>query len=160
MHTCTRRPLPRGLIRFDEVVMAIHLTLCFLVLYGFLLGLRFNWTVAILFALQVSRGGGNKSWRCVFKHLIYLQIAYTYLMYIEFGCGEILETTPIFYGLIHQVAWKWIALVLIHPPSVVHLLWRILHLCTRRSVLEQPLALLVGECGLLWVLHLRNFPQT
>lgn len=77
------RPLPRGLIRFDEVVTAIHLTLCFMVLYGFLLGLRFNWSVAILFALQ---------------------IAYTYLMYVEFGCGETLEKTPILNGLIHQLS--------------------------------------------------------
>jgi hypothetical protein len=49
------RPLPRGLIRFDEVVNMIHLVGIFLLGYAILLGLRFNWTVALLFTLQVSQ---------------------------------------------------------------------------------------------------------
>lgn len=48
------RPLPRGLIRYEEVLQAINYTLIFLVVYAVLLGLRYNWTVGALFGVEVS----------------------------------------------------------------------------------------------------------
>jgi len=49
------RPLPRGLIKYEEVVKVINFTLFFMIIYACILGLRFNWTVAIFFATQVSK---------------------------------------------------------------------------------------------------------
>ena len=47
------RPLPRGLIKYREVVIVIYITLFAMAAYAVMLGLRFNWTVAILFGIQV-----------------------------------------------------------------------------------------------------------
>lgn len=47
------RPLPRGLIKYGEVVRVIYLTLVAMAAYAVVLGLRFNWSVAILFGTQV-----------------------------------------------------------------------------------------------------------
>lgn len=77
------RPLPRGLISVEETIKVINVTLFLLVLYAGMLGVRFSWSVAFLFLLQV---------------------AYVCLMYIEFGCGEALDKSPIIYGLSHQLS--------------------------------------------------------
>ena len=47
------RPLPRGLLRFEEAKTAVNLTQVGLIAYGVLLGVRFSWSVGLLFILQV-----------------------------------------------------------------------------------------------------------
>ena len=49
------RPLPRGLIKYSEAVRVINFTLVAVVVFAVAMGLRFNWTVALLFGFQVSK---------------------------------------------------------------------------------------------------------
>ena len=51
--TPTTRPLPRGLLRYEEVVHVIHFTLATMFLYAGLLGWRFNWEVGLMYSIQV-----------------------------------------------------------------------------------------------------------
>ena len=106
MSTCCR-PLPRGLLRFEEVKTAVNLTQLGLIVYGVLLAVRFSWSVGLLFILQVQCTSHSLLMRSllifVVEHLI-LQIFYTYLMYIEFGIGEWLEQRPFLYAITHQVS--------------------------------------------------------
>ena len=52
--------------------------------------------------------GGGEDWACTLTRtaalfLITSQVAYTFLMYVEFGIGDWLEPRPFLYGLVHQV---------------------------------------------------------
>ena len=53
MHLSIYRPLPRGLLRFEEAKTAVNLTQLGLIVYGILLAVRFSWSVGLLFILQV-----------------------------------------------------------------------------------------------------------
>lgn len=77
------RPLPRGLIRYDEVRTVIWLSQLSMVVYGFLIGVRFGWLPGLFF---------------------FLQVFYTHLMYIEFGIGDWLEERPFLYAITHQLS--------------------------------------------------------
>ena len=48
------RPLPRGLIKYEEAVKVINITLLLMIIYAFVLGLRYDWSVAVMFGIQVS----------------------------------------------------------------------------------------------------------
>ena len=54
------RPLPRGLIAYDEVVLVIKLMLGGLLGYAWLMGMRFGANVGWFFAFLVSGGGGRR----------------------------------------------------------------------------------------------------
>ena len=47
------RPLPRGLIKFEEVSLFLNIAMLSTVVYGVLLGLRFGTSVAVSYELQV-----------------------------------------------------------------------------------------------------------
>ena len=48
------RPLPRGLIRYDEARTVIWMSLLTMVIYGLLLGVRFSWPTGFFFLLSVT----------------------------------------------------------------------------------------------------------
>lgn len=48
------RPLPRGLLKYDDVVVAINLVLAAMILYAVILGVWFNPSVGITFGIQVN----------------------------------------------------------------------------------------------------------
>jgi 4-hydroxybenzoate polyprenyltransferase len=77
------RPLPRGLIKFEEVSLFLNIAMLSTVVYGVLLGLRFGTSVAVSYELQV---------------------VYGYLMYVEFGVGERLEKNPFLYSFTHEIS--------------------------------------------------------
>ena len=51
-----RRPLPRGLIKFEEVTTFINIATLSMMVYGVLLGLRFGISVGAIYELQVLLG--------------------------------------------------------------------------------------------------------
>lgn len=77
------RPLPRGLLKYDDVVVAINLVLAAMILYAVILGVWFSPSVGITFGIQVF---------------------YSFLMYVEFGIGQWLEPRVLLYALTHQVS--------------------------------------------------------
>ena len=54
-NTLLRRPLPRGLIKFEEVTNFINIAMASTVVYGVLLGLRFGSSVGISYEVQVTQ---------------------------------------------------------------------------------------------------------
>ena len=48
------RPLPRGLVQYDEVVSVINYSLGAMFVYAGLLALRFSWTIGVMYAIQVG----------------------------------------------------------------------------------------------------------
>ena len=52
--------------------------------------------------------------------LIISQVAYTFLMYVEFGIGDWLEPRPFLYGVVHQVrgvSVQWVCSLVPRPSS-------------------------------------------
>ncbi|XP_064382251.1 uncharacterized protein LOC135331124 [Halichondria panicea] len=77
------RPLPRGLLRYDEMCTVINITIVAMLAYSIVMGLRFNWTVTGLYLLIIF---------------------YAFLMYIEFGISKWLDEHVMINGLIHQLS--------------------------------------------------------
>ncbi|KJE89029.1 hypothetical protein CAOG_00588 [Capsaspora owczarzaki ATCC 30864] len=77
------RPLPRGLILYDELVNAIRLEIALLCVYAVVLWFVFSPLAGATFGLQ---------------------IVYLVLMYIEFGIGHWLDPRVFLYALTHQAS--------------------------------------------------------
>jgi 4-hydroxybenzoate polyprenyltransferase len=77
------KPLPRGLIRLDEVRQFIGIALTSTAVYGVILSLRFGFGVGAAYELQ---------------------IVYGCLMYVEFGMGDWLKKRPFLYAVTHEMS--------------------------------------------------------
>eukprot|EP00128_Syssomonas_multiformis_P010355 Colp12_sorted_trinity150504_noHs@7546 len=77
------RPLPRGLVKYNEIVHAIH----------FLIALQFAFAVVIAKTFTFEAG-------IYFGFFAF----YLFLMYIEFGLGEWIEDRPFLYAVSHQIS--------------------------------------------------------
>lgn len=49
------RPLPRGLLKYDDVVVAIKLVLAAMTLYAVIMGIFFSPAVGVTFGIQVMK---------------------------------------------------------------------------------------------------------
>ena len=76
-HVACIRPLPRGLIKYDEVVSAIRYVIVGLFGYTIILGIRFNLLVAFFFLCQVRTitDTGSFVWNL---NLLFLPVALHY----------------------------------------------------------------------------------
>lgn len=100
-----------------------------------------------------------------FTVVTFMQVAYTYLMYSEFGCGQRLERSPIIYGLIHQVQYIEQCHMLRKSLFLAYyvgasLCWLLLYLCPGGCSDIQCSSFAAGDCWLFWFLHLRDLQET
>jgi 4-hydroxybenzoate polyprenyltransferase len=77
------RPLPRGILKKQEVEFVIRVIVLALSLYSVLVGMAFGWSAGLWFAAEVL---------------------YSVLMYLEFGIGDTLDETPFFNAVLHQAS--------------------------------------------------------
>ncbi|XP_062518091.1 uncharacterized protein LOC134193281 [Corticium candelabrum] len=106
------RPLPRKLLQKSEVELVIRVTMAALLMYSVVMVWGLGWSAAVWFAAE---------------------LVYSLLMYIEFGIGETLDTSPIVYAITHQLfiyvgAFFLAAAAGISQPFMHYKTWQIGHL--------------------------------
>ncbi|XP_065897804.1 uncharacterized protein [Dysidea avara] len=76
------RPIPRGSMSYDEVCKVISVLPLLLLTFTGALAWRYNYTIAVVYFI------------CAF---------YLYMMYLEFGIGEVLSKSPLIYAITHEL---------------------------------------------------------
>lgn len=96
------RPLPRGLIKKEEALRLIDLSLYIFLAYGLIIWVVLEATAALTFVALTF---------------------YLWLMYKEFGLGKWLSARPVTYAITHQLVAFLIAFFVVsvaHPTKVLH----------------------------------------